>query len=417
MLGRSVLEWPTGVTVYKPEKCYGGYTVVTPYRSELTFLIDMLGRVVHVWHADPERIGQSWFMRRIESGNWMNLVYYVPRDIPPSVANGIALESGIEFQTAVLEHDWDGNVVWRYTIPKGMDANHDMVRLQNGNTIIRMERRLIVPEVSDKVIGDPIFCEVNPAGEIVWQWSTAEHIDEFGYSDECRQLIYERGGTALLANTCAALPGNALEQVDSRFAKGNILSSQRNLNLIYIVDKQSGKVVWTWGDEPGQLVGQHQPVMLANGNILIYDNGGQGGLPARVRFFTRLVEVDPLTKNIVWEYADQPYTFKPMCRFFASSWGSVQRLPNGNTFSLDTHNGRLFEITPYGEIVWEYVSPFAWGRGTNVVEPGMFRSYRYGYEEVPEVDPYFPNTDGHLGVEPCRMELPPGMGLPATDLP
>ena len=106
--GRSVLDWPTGVTVHKPEKCYGGYTVVNPYRSELIYLVDMLGRVVHLWHADPDRTGQSWFMRRLSNGNWMNLVYYLPSGTPRSQAVGASLGSPVELQAGLVEQDWDG---------------------------------------------------------------------------------------------------------------------------------------------------------------------------------------------------------------------------------------------------------------------------------------------------------------------
>lgn len=156
--------------------------------------------------------------------------------------------------------------------------------------------------------------------------------------------------------------------------------------------------------------------MLHNGNILIYDNGGQGGYPPRVRFYTRLIEINPVSCEIVWQYAHEPYTFKPTSKFFSSSWGSIQRLPNGNTFSLDCHKGRLFEVTPSGEIVWEYISPFAWGRGTEVVDSGMYRAYRYGYDEVPEPDPIFKNTDGHIGTQPVSRSLPEYLGLPSRDL-
>ena len=75
---RSVLDWPTGTTVFKPEKCYNGYTVVTPYRSHLIFLIDMMGRVVHAWKADPERNAEAWFVRRLSNGNWMSLIFRTP---------------------------------------------------------------------------------------------------------------------------------------------------------------------------------------------------------------------------------------------------------------------------------------------------------------------------------------------------
>jgi hypothetical protein len=415
--GRSVLDWPIGVTVYNPAKCYGGYTIVNPYRSSLIFLIDMRGRIVHTWHADPERIGESWFMRRLENGNWLNLVYYVPNSLSHTQRLTPTLWSAPGLQAGLVEQDWEGNVVWRYLAPDGWDINHDMTRLENGNTLIRMERLIHAPAVSDKQIADDIFVEIDSSGERLWQWSTVEHIDQFGYSETGRRTMYEQGGALFLTNTCTVLPPNELEDRDPRFRRGNILSSQRNTNRIYIVDRQSGDVVWKWGNGPGQLVGQHHPVMLHNGHILVYDNGGQGGYPARCRFYTRLIEMDPLSDEIVWQYAHEPLTLKPMSRFFSSSWGSVQRLPNGNTFSLDCHKGRLFEVTPWGEIVWEYISPFAWGRGTRVVEPGIYRAYRYGYDSVLEVDPWFPNTDGQVGIEPVQMPLPEGLGLPSSDRP
>ena len=37
--------------------------------------------------------------------------------------------------------------------------------------------------------------------------------------------------------------------------------------------------------------------------------------------------------------------------------GSAYRLPNGNTHVTSGQYGHLFEVTPQGEVVWEYVSP------------------------------------------------------------
>ena len=89
-------------------------------------------------------------------------------------------------------------------------------------------------------------------------------------------MMFEKGGDIFHANTLTVLPGNALEKQDRRFARGNILSCQRNTNIIFIIDKQTGAIVWKWGEK--DLVGPHHPVMLHNGNILIYDNGGQGAI-------------------------------------------------------------------------------------------------------------------------------------------
>mgnify|MGYP003312196667 FL=1 len=47
---------------------------------------------------------------------------------------------------------------------------------------------------------------------------------------------------------------------------------------------------------------------------------------------------------------------------FSSYHGSaVQRLPNGNTIVQLAYLGRMVELTPDGEVVWDYVNPVTWG--------------------------------------------------------
>ena len=413
MLGRSVIDWPTGVTVHKPEKCFNGYTVVVPFRSEKLFLIDMAGRVVRVWNAHPRELHQSEFLELLPNGHWITLNNVPPRDEAERPDDEFRTRG---MGTALLELDWEGNVVWSFAPPEGVRLHHDMQRLANGNTLVLTAHPVSVPHVSDKEVHENSFREVTPGGEVLWEWHTSDHYDEFAFDDRARELVARRAGDCYHTNTLEALPATALGRRDERFREGNILSCQRHCNLIYILDRESGRVVWQWGNGRGGLVGPHHPTMLANGNILIYDNGGAGGYPTRQRFWTRLVEINPETCEVVWEYRDEPHVLKEKALFFSPSWGSVQRLANGNTFSLDCHKGRLFEVTPQGEIVWEYVSPFCWNRST-LVEGGIYRAYRYGYDLVPRADPRFMETDGHLGVAPADVPLPPGMGLPATDWP
>jgi hypothetical protein len=44
--------------------------------------------------------------------------------------------------------------------------------------------------------------------------------------------------------------------------------------------------------------------------------------------------------------------------FYSFNISSARRLPNGNTLIDEGQAGRFFQVTPEGEIVWEYVSPF-----------------------------------------------------------
>jgi hypothetical protein len=69
-------------------------------------------------------------------------------------------------------------------------------------------------------------------------------------------------------------------------------------------------------------------------------------------------------------------------RIYSSFISSAQRLPNGNTLITEGACGRILEVTPEYDIVWEYISPyFDKRRGANFV----YRAYRAPYQWVPQV--------------------------------
>ena len=145
------------------------------------------------------------------------------------------------------------------------------------------------------------------------------------------------------ANAVEVLPETQLGKKDRRFQEGNRLACFRNADLITIIDKETGKIIWSWG--PGKISLPHTPTMLDNGNILIFDSQGNGG-------YSRVIELDPISEEIVWEYkGDPPETF------FSRRKGSAQRLPNGNTLITDSDHGRVLEVTREGKTVWEWLNP------------------------------------------------------------
>jgi hypothetical protein len=44
-----------------------------------------------------------------------------------------------------------------------------------------------------------------------------------------------------------------------------------------------------------------------------------------------------------------------------------ERLANGNTLITESEGGRLFEVTPEGEIVWEYLNPVRGGEDGELI--------------------------------------------------
>jgi len=279
----------------------------------------------------------------------------------------------------LLEIDWDGNVVWRYEDPY---LHHDFQRLANGNTMIL--RWVKTPdEVAAKIKGgvpgteregaiwSDCFQEITPEGKVVWEWLGYEHLDPEtdAICPLCRRAEWTH------ANACFVLPD------------GNILTSFHTLNTIAIIDKNSGDFKWRWG--PGELAHQHDPRMLDNGNILVFDNGAHR--PARVVGYSRVLEVNP-DGQIVWEFKEE----SPL-NYYSSFISGCQRLPNGNTLICEGAIGRFIEVTPDKEVVWEYISPFyakknpVWGLANLV-----FRAHRYGSD--------YPGLKGK-DLDPDRFEL------------
>ena len=106
--------------------------------------------------------------------------------------------------------------------------------------------------------------------------------------------------------------------------------------------------------------------------MLIFDNGPHRRGPSG----SRVIEVDPTSNEIAWEYKGTP-----AISFFSFHVSGAERLPNGNTLVCEGGAGRLFELTPNKELVWEYINPFfvpdsRFGSVTNA----SYRAHRYGPE-------------------------------------
>ena len=135
------------------------------------------------------------------------------------------------------------------------------------------------------------------------------------------------------------LHGNAARALDRAVPglgeKGDVLVSVRDLDLLAVVDPRRRRVRWNWG--MGRLQRQHDPTVMPNGHLLLFDNRPD------VRS-SRVVEVAPSSGQIVWSQDG----------FFSDKQGACQFLPGGNVLVVESQTGRAFEITRAGEVVWEF---------------------------------------------------------------
>ena len=111
--------------------------------------------------------------------------------------------------------------------------------------------------------------------------------------------------------------------------------------MVGIIDRASGAFKWKWGRDT--ISHQHHATYLETGKILIFDNGAhRRNAPS----YSRIIEVDPESDEITWEYKGDP-----LVAFNSFALSSAQRLPNGNTLICEGVHGRIFEITSEGETV------------------------------------------------------------------
>ena len=348
----------TGLTALDEERACPGYTLYAPmYGNGEVYLLDMRGEEVHRWNMPyPPGLygyllpnGNLFYMGKVRDDTWERFPAWK------------RFKGGV-----MMEVDWKGNVLWEH---HDREQHHDARRTPSGGAIYLTLERMpgdMVRRVKGGVPGTEkahgmwadVIVEVDARGNRVWEWYAYRHLDlnrdVINFNDLRDEWSH--------GNTVVPL-GN-----------GRVMASFRNISTVGIIDKGTGELVWKLGYEV--LAQQHDPSMLDNGNVLIFDNGAhRRDVPLP---FSRVIEVDPSTNRTVWQYQDSP-----RYNFFSPYISGARRLPNGNTLIVEGFFGRMFQVTPDGQVVWEYVSPYFYPGPDGVLDNSVFRATHYQPHEIP----------------------------------
>lgn len=375
-----------GVTYLDPDRVHDGYVLFTG-ADGTTRLIDLHGTVVQSWPfaGVPPRI-----LDPALNGGRIG-------DVGLQLSDSGDTRGGIYANGTIGQLDWNGEPLWEWgtRAPGGAARqNHDWELLPNGNRLVLVTVPRVVPGLGVDVVGDQGLYEVTPGGDIVWTWLAGDHLEEFGFSEDGWAALRETAARDpedpwgyLEMNSAKSLGPNRWyeERLDTAYHPDNVLVSFRKANVIAVIDKSTGKIACKFGpyyDAPAgsqhrritthtvprpldQTSGQHNPHMIAPGlpgagNILVFDNqGGAGYPPAAIGIYagSRVLEIDPVAEQIVWQYTAEDSGLPPWT-FFSSFVSNAQRLPNGNTLITEGMQGRLFQVTASGDVAWDYHSPY-----------------------------------------------------------
>ncbi len=381
---------PKGVTHYEKGKSHDGFTLfapmggVIPAQRSRFYLIDLRGNIVHEWNVKYGPLNYGYLLKN------GNLLYegIIPKEPLNPRSHG---------SSVIQEVDWNSNVVWEY---ENNYLNHDFELLPNGDLLFivwekmtpenqeRLYKTMPIRDENITVWSNAILQINRKTKKIVWEWHAQQGLDIEKYS--VKSLV-KNGvqGVGIIPewthlNSVKFLPeGNPFNK------KKSLLISLSNIDSVMILDYDTKKIIWEWG--PGEISKQHDATMLSSGNILLYDNGvyRRDEVP-----YSRIIELDPKTKKIVWEYTGKGFYGS---EFYSSLLGGTQALKNGNVLVSEGLTGRIFEIKrgqksnnthPWARteskyenrIVWEYVNPYI--GPTSMMENAVYRAYRYGPDDV-----------------------------------
>ncbi len=407
-----------GLFTNTPE-AFPGYTLFAPIGNNTTYLINNCGQKVHSWTSTYPPAMSAYLL---EDGSLLRT-----KNASNSFFPGGGSGGGIE------QFDWEGNLIWEYTISSDMECqHHDIEYLPNGNILALVWDKKTSLETaiagrtkpnaelwSEKIIEiKPDL--VNGGGTIVWEWKVWDHLVQDIDSTKTNYGIIANSPERININYNGGIASDVdwlhFNSIDYNADLDQILISCHRTNEIWIIDHSTtlseaagrsggrsgkgGDLLFRWGNPRAynrgvvidqKLFRQHDAQwidadMPGAGTIMVFNNqaGGQD------KYSTVNIITPPIDENGHYELSGMRYgpsdfswTYQAPnpTDFFSTNISGASRLANGNTLICEGTSGKLFEINDSNAIVWEYVNPISGAGITTQGDPRganfVFRCTRY----------------------------------------
>jgi hypothetical protein len=344
---RSARTDARGTTVHDAARAYEGYTLYTSGGSPAASLVDIDGNEVHrwslpyskLWSTNPDGRGAQ----SDELMYWRKAIMYPNGDLV-----AIYISAGdTPWGYGMVKLDADSNVLWKYH-----GATHHDIDIAPDGRVVTLTHEFSdkrfndFPALARPFLDDFIVVLDGDSGEEQIKIPLFEAFYESRYQPLLTNIANFALEDPLHTNSVQFIDDDLARSFAPARGRGNqVLVSFRHPGTPALIDLDSGQLTWAMA---GSWLGQHSARALPNGNFTLFDNYGhflQDNM-------SRVLEVNPESEEIVWRY--QGNGEKP---FASRLRGAVATLPNGNRLVTESDGGRLFEVAPNGDIVWEFINP------------------------------------------------------------
>ncbi len=300
--GRGPAPESSGVLVYDVSRTEGGPTLFTFAKSPEAVLVGMDGAVLHSW----SRPGSDYWAR----------VHVFP--------NGDVIAITCD-PYRLIKINADSELLWTLEL----QAHHDFHMQDDGSLWVLIR----VPVTREGIHGGSWLLD-----------DALVHVDAGGRELERVSILeaFERTPEHLSWIEESQLPDGPdifhTNSVEITGGGDRALVSIRALGALVMLDLRRGTIEWL---RTGEWRMQHE-AQLVDGRLLLFDNSGLGEQ-------SRVLEIDLETGDVVWSFTAPG--------FYTRGAGAQQRLSGGNTLITESERGRIIEVTPDGDSVWEYINP------------------------------------------------------------
>lgn len=320
-----------GTKLYATPDALRGWRVVIGYfdidseRTSAAILLDETMQVVHLWRLHEEDIDHP---------EKRDPLFKFPHgfDVLPDGSIFYAFDGGVSLKRV----DIYGRTVWRKT----GRYHHAITLSEDGKTLWSLRHAV---DESDRAAFDDkknrYLDQLDAA--------TGNTLQTISLADVARANAQLSILRTRLPDNYDPYHENDVEPLPSslaarfpQFTPGDLLVSLRNANLVFVLEPASQHVKW-W--RMGMATAQHDPDWLSNGLISIFDNSTAVGN-------SRIITVDPKTMAMQTTVPGEKFDFHTPGR------GKHQVLPDGSVLVSSTTQGRIFEVSPTGDVVFELVN-------------------------------------------------------------
>jgi hypothetical protein len=342
-----VRDTEPGLGRYDFERVYDGLTIYTGIKAQFPIrLIDMQGNTVHQWELPFDELGGARDDGLPLSWPASALTVASSRLLPNGdLVSVLGTTNFTPWGYGIIKVDKDSNLLWKYM----KQAHHDLDIAPDGRIFALLHEVVRSPWPGLERITTPFLDDqiavLSPEGKELAVISVLQAIQDSAYQSLLMYVNPDQvKGDLLHVNSITWLDESMASHLPNA-AAGDVLISMRQIDVLAVLDLETRVIKWA---VRGPWHMQHDPDVLADGKVLLFDNRGDmknGGT-------SRILEFDPETLEISWEYPGDSEEV-----LFTSIFGSQQRLPNGNTLISESNNGRILEVTREGDVVWEYKIP------------------------------------------------------------